>query len=83
MSAPFYILAWAGTLADQLAGWRGAGNAAGLCLLAFLLVEFRRQRRYAKGVFLALFGLGLLGVANATDPLALFLAAWQIGRAHV
>ena len=79
MSAPFYILAWAGTLADQLAGWRWAGNAAGLCLLAFLLLEFPRQRRYAQCVFLALSAIGLLGIANAADKLDLFLSAWRRG----
>ena len=79
MSAPFYILAWAGTLADQLAGWRWAGNAAGMCLLAFLLLEFPRQRRYAQCVFLALSAIGLLGIANAADKLDLFLSAWRRG----
>ena len=79
MSALLYTLVWFGALADQLAGWRLAGNAAGLCLLAFLLLEFPRQRRYAQLVFLALLGLGLLGVVRAADPLSLFLAAWRRG----
>lgn len=79
MSAPLYILTWAGTLLDQLGGLRWAGNAAGVFLLAFLLLEFPRQRRYAQAVFLSLLAIGLLGIARADDPLALFLAAWRRG----
>lgn len=81
MNASLYTLAWAGTLADQLAGWRLAGNAAGLCLLAFLLGEFPRQRRYAQCVFLALLAIGMVGVARAGDSWALFLSAWRRGAA--
>ncbi len=75
----FYTLAWAGTLVDQLGGLRWAGHMAGLSLLVFLLAEFFRQRRYAQGVFLALLAIGLIGVARAEAPLALFLDAWRRG----
>jgi len=79
MSAPLYILAWLGTLLDLVAGQRWAGNAAGLALLAFLVLEFPRQRRYAQAVFVALGSIGLAGIAAAPDPVGLFLNAWRRG----
>lgn len=79
MSAPLYLLAWAGTLADQLAGWRWAGIAAGVALFGFLLWEFPRQRTYARVVFCGLIGLGLVGLACSTAPAA--LAADALRRA--
>ncbi|MSO90835.1 MAG: hypothetical protein EXR01_04510 [Acetobacteraceae bacterium] len=81
MSALLYTLAWAGTLLDQLGGLRLAGNAAGLCLLSFLLIEFPHQRRYAQILLLALLGIGLLGITHASDPVALFLNSWRRGAA--
>ena len=45
-------------------------------------MEFPRQRRYAQILFLALTGIGLIGVAIAADPVTLFLAAWRRGAAY-
>ena len=82
MSAWLYLLAWVGTLADQLAGVRLAGVAAGLAILGFLLIELRRQRPALRLVFLGLVGAGLVGVAFAAHPGAVFLAAWRRGAAY-
>ncbi len=82
MSAFLYLAAWVGTLLDQFARLRPAGTAAGLAILAFLLLEFPRQRRYAQAVFLGLAALGLVGVAAASDPWALFLASWRRGASY-
>jgi hypothetical protein len=82
MSGWLYLAAWVGTLADQLAGVRQAGVAAGLALLAFLLVELPRQKRALRLVFAALVAVGLAGVALAAEPGAAFLAAWRRGAAY-
>jgi hypothetical protein len=82
MSAWCYVLAWVATLAAQLLHLPFAGPLAGLAILAFLLAEFRNQRRYAQVLFVALVGLGLLGIASAAHPLPLFLNAWQRGAAY-
>lgn len=81
-SAWLYILAWAATLIDQFLHVPVAGDAAGLAMLAFLLVEFPRQRRYAQVLFVALCAIGMAGVADAADPWALFLAAWRRGAGY-
>lgn len=77
-----YVLAWVATLAQQFLKLPGAGVVAALCILAFLLMEFPRQRRYAQVVFVALTAAGMLGVAVATAPLTLFLAGWERGAAY-
>jgi hypothetical protein len=59
-----------------------AGNAAGLAMLLFLLLQFPQQRRYAQILFLALTAIGLCGVIVAAGPLALFLAGWRRGAAY-
>lgn len=78
-SAAAYLFAWAATLLDQFGGLPLAGDLAGIAMLLFLILEFPRQRRYAQILFMALTGIGLVGVAIAADPLALFLAAWRRG----
>jgi hypothetical protein len=82
VSATAYVLAWAATLLDQFGGVRTAGYAAGVAMLAVLVLEFPRQRRYAQILFLALTGIGMLGVAAAADPVTLFLSAWRRGAAY-
>jgi hypothetical protein len=82
MSAWCYVLAWAAVLAEQLLHVPHAGDFAGIAILAFLLLEFRNQRRYAQILFLALLGIGLLGVVLADDRLALFLAGWRRGASY-
>ena len=81
-SAVCYILAWAGTLLDQFGGLPILGDAAGLTILAFLLREFPRQRRYAQVLFLAMTAVGMAGVIASPDPAALFLAGWRRGAAY-
>lgn len=81
-SAWLYVFVWAATLVDQFLHQPLAGDAAGIAMLAFLLLEFPRQRRYAQLLFLALCAIGLLGVMAATDPAALFLAAWRRGAGY-
>ncbi len=82
LSAWLYAFAWAATLVDQFGRMPAAGDAAGVAMLAFLLLEFPRQRRYAQILFLALCGIGMAGVAVATHPLTLFLAAWRRGAGY-
>lgn len=80
--AALYVFAWAATLADQFLGLAGMGVAAGLAMLAFLVWELPRQRRYAQCLFLALLVAGLCGVAASADPLATFLHAWRRGAVY-
>ncbi len=82
LSASVYVFAWGATLLDQFGHLPFAGDLAGIAILVFLILEFSRQRRYAQVLFLALTGIGLVGVVTATDPLGLFLAAWRRGAAY-
>jgi hypothetical protein len=82
LSATAYLLAWVATLFDQFGNLPIAGDLAGMAMLVFLILEFPRQRRYAQILFLALTGIGLIGVAIAADPIGLFLAAWRRGAAY-
>ncbi|HEY8289539.1 MAG TPA: hypothetical protein VIG49_09735 [Acetobacteraceae bacterium] len=82
ISSRSYVLAWIATLLAQFAGVRTAGAIAGMAMLLYLLVEFPRQRRYAQILFLALLGIGLIGVIAADDPLALFLRGWGRGAVY-
>jgi hypothetical protein len=82
LSAWCYVIAWAATLADQLAHVTHAGDLAGLAILLFLLLEFRRQRRYAQVLFIALFATGMVGVLLAAHPALLFLAGWRRGASY-
>jgi hypothetical protein len=81
-SATAYVFAWAATLLDQFGHLPVAGDAGGIAMVVFLVLEFPRQRRYAKILFLALTAIGLFGVAIAAHPLALFFAAWRRGAAY-
>jgi hypothetical protein len=81
-SAAAYLLAWSSTLLDQFGGLPAAGDVAGIAMLVFLVLEFPRQRRFAKILFLALTGIGLIGVVTAADPVHLFLSAWRRGAAY-
>jgi hypothetical protein len=82
MSAWCYVLAWAATLAAQLLQLPYAGELAGLAILAFLLAEFRNQRRYAQVLFLAMFAIGMIGIVSAPHPIVLFLDAWRRGASY-
>ena len=82
LSAWCYVIAWAATLADQLAHVAHAGDLAGLAILLFLLLQFRHQRRYAQVLFVALFAIGMVGVLLAADPALLFLAGWRRGASY-
>ncbi|MDE2514727.1 MAG: hypothetical protein KGL12_01755 [Rhodospirillales bacterium] len=81
-SSALYVLAWLGTLAAEIAGWRLAGDLAGMAILGFLLLQFPHQRRYAQVLFVALCVAGLAGVAAAPDPLVLFLRGWRHGARY-
>lgn len=77
-----YAAVWVGALLDQFLGLIWAGQAAGLLMLLFLLLEFPRQKRFAMGLFLGITTIGLIGVARADHPLALFLAGWRRGATY-
>ena len=77
-----YAFAWVATLGDALLHLQLLGDVAGMAMLLFLLLEFRNQHRYAQVLFLALVGIGMLGVVRATDPAALFFAGWRRGAAY-
>jgi hypothetical protein len=81
-SATAYLLAWAATLLDQFGRLPVAGDLAGIAMLVFLVLEFPRQRQFAKILFLALTAIGMIGVVIAAGPLALFLSAWRRGAAY-
>ena len=81
-SAWCYTFVWVATLADQLLRVPLLGDAAGMAMLLFLLLEFRNQRRYAQVLFVALVAIGMLGVVRASDPVALFLAGWRRGASY-
>ncbi len=85
-SSRCYALAWAGALAGQAPGLRWVGDLAGLALLGFLLLEFPRQRRYARVVLLGFSAAGLVGIVLAArrgvDPVGLFLAGWRRGAVY-
>lgn len=81
-SAWCYSFAWAATLVDQILHLPFCGEAAGLAMLFFLLLEFPNQRRYAQILFLALVGIGMLGVVAAAHPLVLFLDGWRRGASY-
>lgn len=81
-SAWCYSFVWAATLADQLLRIPLLGDAAGMAMLLFLLLEFGNQRRYAQVLFVALVGIGMLGVVRASDPGVLFFAGWRRGAAY-
>ena len=82
LSAACYVLAWIGTLADQLGGLRPAGDVAGIAILVFLLLQFCHQRRYAQLLFIGLAGIGMVGIAVAAHPAALFMAGWRRGAEY-
>jgi hypothetical protein len=85
-SARCYALAWAGSLLGLLPGLAWVGDIAGLALLGFLLLEFPRQRAYARAVLIGFSAAGLGGVAFAhrggADAVGLFLAGWRRGAAY-
>ena len=85
-SSRCYALAWAGALVGLAPGLRVVGDLAGLALLGFLLLEFPRQRRYARTVLLGFSAAGLVGIALAArqgvDPVGLFLAGWRRGAVY-
>ena len=82
MSATLYLIAWAGTLLDQLAGIRPAGDAAAIAIILFLALEFRRQRQALQAVLALLLIAGLVAVLNAADPWGAWFAAWRRGAAY-
>ena len=82
MSATLYLIAWAGTLLDALAGVRFGGIVAGVAILLFLVLQFGRQRRMLQIVLLVLLGAGLVAVMLAPDPLGAWVAAWRRGAAY-
>jgi hypothetical protein len=47
-SATAYVLAWAATLLDQFGRLPTAGDLAGIAMVVFLILEFPRQRQFAK-----------------------------------
>ena len=85
-SSRCYALAWAGSLAGLLPGLGWVGDLAGLALLGFLLLEFSRQRAYARAVLIGFSAAGLAGIALAhragTDAVGLFLAGWRRGAEY-
>ena len=86
LSSWLYIFVWAATLLDHLAGLAFAGNAAGLALLAFLVLQWRGQRLHGRVFFLAMAALGAVGLAVVAvhdgDPVGLFLRAWRRGATY-
>jgi len=82
MSAWLFLLAWAATLADQLAHLPGAGAVAGLAASLFLALEFPRQRRAIRIVLTVLVAAGLLAATLSPNPLAALLAGARRGASY-
>ncbi len=82
MPSLLYTLAWALALLDALGRVPLAGEVAGVAILAFLLLELPRQRRAIRLLFLGMSAAGLIAIAFAVHPGALFLAAWRRGAAY-
>ncbi|MGH7042397.1 MAG: hypothetical protein ACREFY_09715 [Acetobacteraceae bacterium] len=86
LSSRCYALVWTGSLVGLLPGLRWIGDLAGLALVAFLLLEFPRQRNYARALLIGFSAAGLAGIVVAarggTDPLGLFLAGWRRGAVY-
>ena len=82
MSGIIYLIAWAGTLGDQLFHVAGAGVVAGTAIILFLALEFARQRALVRAVLIVLIAAGLVAVACAPDPVHAWLAAWRRGAAY-
>lgn len=82
-SALLLILAWAGTLVDQIGRLPAAGTVAGLALFLFLLLELPKARRFGRVLFGALTAAGLVALLVVPDPLATFLESWRRGASYV
>ncbi len=85
LSGVCYALVWLGTLLSEIAGLRLAGDAAGLFLLAFLVLEWPRQSRYARLVLVGFAAAGGVGIAlsaqSGAAAIGLFLTGWRRGAA--
>ncbi len=69
-------------LVSQFAGLPVLGDIAGIAMLLFLLLEFSRQRRFARVRFLALTGIGMIGVLASAHPWTLVLESWRRGASY-
>lgn len=82
MSGWLFLLGWAATLADQLAGLRGAGAVAAVAVALYLALEARRLRRAILVVGGALVLAGAAAALAAPDPPAALLAGARRGAAY-
>lgn len=82
MSAWLFLLAWAATLADQLAALPGAGAVAGVAVALYLALEAPRLRRGIRIVAAVLVAAGAVSALMAPDPLAALLAGLRRGAAY-
>lgn len=69
-SAALYGFAWAASLADALGGLRAAGIAGGIAIIGFLLLEFPRQKRFARWLTAILLGVGAAAIIVQPAPAA-------------
>jgi hypothetical protein len=82
LSAGLYVLVWTLGLSDQLAGLPVLGQAAGVALALFLVLELPRQRRYAQVFFVAMAALGCVGLLTTQHPVSLLLDALRRGAVY-
>ena len=82
MSGIVYLIAWAGSLGDLLFHLPGAGLIAGMAIIVFLALEFRRQRPLVRAVLVLLIAAGIVAVACAPDPIDAWIAAWRRAAAY-
>ncbi len=82
MSAWLFLLAWAATLADQLAALPYAGAVAGVAVALYLGLEAPRLRRGIRIVAAVLVLAGAVAALAAPDPLAALLAGLRRGAAY-
>ncbi len=80
LSAALFLLAWAATLADQLAGFGGA--VAGVAIAGYLALEASKLRPAIRRLGLVLVAGGLAAAWAAPDPGAALLAGARRGAAY-
>ena len=82
LSPSLFLLAWAATLADQLAGLQAAGTLAGIAIALYLALEARSLRPGIRTIAAILVLAGTASALATPDPLAALSAGARRGAAY-
>jgi len=82
LSPSLFLLAWAATLADQLAGLPAAGTLAGAAIALYLAIEAPRLRPGIRIVATVLVLAGTVAALSTPDPLEALAAGARRGAAY-